>query len=119
MAMDGINRIGFAQTAKDGLTNDCNKGDCKTMKLYHCTTPKKAKAYKASGCIYSPVRGFTTLNAAMAWCVKTGRTVVYEFDADTPYKLPDHHNKFGEAWWNDGDIPYEKIVCVFSAEKDA
>lgn len=35
------------------------------------------------------------------------------------YKLPDHHNSFGEAWWIDGDVPIENISCVFSADKDA
>lgn len=35
------------------------------------------------------------------------------------YKLPDHHNAFGEAWWIDGDVPVENISCVFSADKDA
>ena len=89
------------------------------MTLYHCTTPKKAKLYKETGHINSPVRGFSTLQAAMAWCIKTHRTVIYKLEADKPYKLPDHHNAFGEAWWNDGDIPYEKIDCIFSAEKDA
>lgn len=87
------------------------------MKLYHATTQKKAKNYKESGCIKSPVRGFTTLQAAMAWSMKVGRTIIYEFQAPKPYKLPDHHNEFGEAWWNDGDVVDFK--CVFSADKDA
>ena len=87
------------------------------MKLYHSTTPKKAKNYRESGYIKSPVRGFTTLQAAMAWSIKVGRTVVYEIECDRPYKLPDHHNEFGEAWWNDGDVVNFK--CVFSADKDA
>ena len=55
----------------------------------------------------------------MAWCIKTGRKVIYEIEADNPYKLPDHHNRFGEAWWNDGNIDVKNIKCVFSAEKDA
>jgi hypothetical protein len=83
------------------------------MELYHVTTPKKARMYRATGAIKSPVRGFTTLMAAMAWAIKTHRTVIYQFKADTPHKLPDHHNEFGEAWWNDGDISDYK--CVFSA----
>lgn len=87
------------------------------MKLYHATTPKKARKYRSSGRIISPVRGFTTLAAAMAWARKVGRSVVVEFDADHPHKLPDHHNRFGEAWWNDGDV--REWTCVFSAEKDA
>ena len=87
------------------------------MKLYHATTQKKAKLYRQSGAIHSPVRGFTTDKAAMAWAMKTGRTVIIEFDAHTAYKLPDHHNIYGEAWWNDGDI--YKWECVFSAIGDA
>ena len=87
------------------------------MKLYHVTTPNKVKKYHYMGCIQSPVRGFTTVEAAMAWAIKVGRTVILEVNADKPYKLPDHHNKYGEAWWNDGDISYWK--CVFSADKDA
>ena len=37
------------------------------MKLYHATTEKKAKLYRHTGAILAPVRGFTTLQAAMAW----------------------------------------------------
>jgi hypothetical protein len=87
------------------------------MKLYHATTQKKAKTYRASGCIKSPVRGFTTMIAAMAWAMKVNRNVILSFDAPCPYKLPDHHNGFGEAWWNDGDISQWK--CEFSANGDA
>ena len=87
------------------------------MILYHATTPKKARSYRATGHIKAPVRGFTTLVAAMAWAMKVGRTVIYEIDAPHPHKLPDHHNRFGEAWWNDGDV--HDFKCVFSAESDA
>ena len=82
------------------------------MKLYHVSTPKKAKHYRDSGCIIKPVRGFDTLEGAMAWAIKTGRTVIYEVEGDPAYKLPDHHNKFGQAWWIDEDIPIERIKCV-------
>jgi hypothetical protein len=54
---------------------------------------------------------------AMAWAMKVGRTVILEFEPTNPYKLPDHHNQFGEAWWNDGDIANYK--CSFSANGDA
>lgn len=47
------------------------------MILYHVTTNKKAKKYRESGCIHKPVRGFTTIVAAMAWAIKTGRKVIY------------------------------------------
>ena len=87
------------------------------MILYHATTQKKAKLFRQVGYIRSPVRGFTTMGAAMAWSIKVNRTVILEFDADHPQKLPDHHNQFGEAWWNDGNIKEWK--CVFSADKDA
>ena len=87
------------------------------MKLYHATTQKKAKHYRDNGFIKSPVRGFTTLKAAMVWAMKVGRTVIYEIDCYNPHKLPDHHNKFGEAWWNDGDIT--EFKCVLSANGDA
>lgn len=91
------------------------------MILYHVTTNKKAKHYRDSGSIIKPVRGFRTFLAAMAWAVKTGRTVVYELNCpdESCYKLPDHHNKFGEAWWCDSDIPVENMKCVFSADSDA
>ena len=87
------------------------------MKLYHATTQKKAKAYRISGAIHKPVRGFTTPMAAMAWAMKVGRTVIIEFDADHPHKLPDHHNCFGEAWWNDAEVL--SWSCFFSANGDA
>ncbi len=87
------------------------------MILYHATTPKKARLYRASGRILAPVRGFTTIQAAMAWAMKVGRTVIYEIQAPNPHKLPDHHNQYGEAWWNDGDVLDFK--CVFSADRDA
>lgn len=88
------------------------------MKLYHVTTEKKARLYRNTGHINAPVRGFTTLQAAMAWAIKVGRKVIYEVEGSKAYKLPDHHNAFGEAWWIDENIPVKNIKCVFSAEKD-
>lgn len=87
------------------------------MILYHATTPKKAMRYKESGRIIAPVRGFTTLQAAMAWSMKVKRTVILEIECDKPHKLPDHHNPFGEAWWNDGDVT--KWSYAFDAENEA
>lgn len=87
------------------------------MTLYHATTQKKAKLYRDTGFIKSPVRGFTTMMGAMAWAMKVGRTVIVRFECTAPHKLPDHHNEFGEAWWNDGDVKEWK--CVFSADGDA
>lgn len=85
------------------------------MKLYHVTTPKKVKRYRETGKIISPVRGFTTLIAAMAWAIKVGRSVILEIEAPNAYKLPDHHNQWGDAYWNDGDI--KEYKCVYSPEK--
>lgn len=92
----------------------------KPMNLYHCTTPKKAKLYRNTGHIISPVRGFDSFQAAMAWCIKTGRTVILELEGweqEQIHKLPDHHNKFGVAFWVDKNI--EKWHCVFSSDSDA
>lgn len=85
--------------------------------LYHATTWKKAKRYRETGHICAPVRGFTSLQAALAWACKVGRTVVYEVTGNDCHKLPDHHNSFGEAWWIDHDV--KEFRCVFSADKDA
>lgn len=91
------------------------------MTLYHVTTEKKAKKYRETGFILSPVRGFTTLLAAMAWGMKVNRTVIYEIEChdEFAYKLPDHHNDYGEAWWVDEDVNIKKIKCIFSAKSDA
>ena len=89
----------------------------KPEKLYHATTEKKAKLYRHTGAIKAPVRGFTTLQGAMAWAMKVGRVVILEFVPTAPHKLPDHHNEWGDAWWNDGDVIEWR--CVFSALHDA
>ena len=68
------------------------------MTIYHVTTEKKAKHYHESGAIHKPVRGFTTLQGAMAWAIKVGRKVIYQVDGEPAYKLPDHHKEYGEAW---------------------
>lgn len=85
------------------------------MKLYHVTTEKKAKLYGMGGRIHKPVRGFTTLQGAMAWAMQTGRRVIYEIEGSPAYKLPDHHNEFGEAWWIDEDVT--TFIKAFSATK--
>lgn len=94
------------------------------MKLYHATTPKKAKLYKQTGYIIKPVRGFTTLQAAMLWSlsIEGSRTVFLELNCNETiddkniYKLPDHHNQFGEAWWIDENIKCDNYKCVLSAK---
>jgi len=82
--------------------------------LYHVTTPAKVRKYHQTGCILCPVRGFTTEKAAMFWAMKTQRTVILRIDSvgKEAYKLPDHRNQFGEAWWIDSDIT--KWVCTVS-----
>jgi len=86
--------------------------------LYHVTTPKKAKRYKQTGKIKGPVRGFDNLMGAMAWAIKAGRKVIYQVTPVSPvYLLPDHHNKWGRAYWT-GEVPVENIKCIFSAGDD-
>ena len=51
--------------------------------------------------------------------MKVGRTVIYEVQGERAYKLPDHHNRFGDAWWIDENVKVENIKCVFSANSDA
>ena len=85
------------------------------MILYHATTPKKVQKYHQSRRICAPVRGFTTLQAAMSWACKVGRSVVLQIEGNA-HKLPDHHNQWGDAYWIDGDVTNWK--CVFSP-KDA
>lgn len=92
----------------------------KPDKLYHRTTPKKVRLYRQTGHIVSPVRGFDSLQAAMVWCIKTGRTVILELDGweqEEIHKLPDHHNKYGIAFWVDKNV--ESWHCVFSADSGA
>ena len=82
------------------------------MTIYHATTPKKENRYHNSGAILSPVRGFTTMEAAMMWALKTGRTIIYKVDGEKAYKLPDHHNSLGEAWWIDCNISINNIKRI-------
>lgn len=73
------------------------------MKLYHATTPKKLARYVATGGILPPVRGFTTREAAELWGNDKGRDIVLELevDDDRTHLLPDHHNRFGRAFWSE------------------
>jgi len=87
-----------------------------TIELYHVTTGRKVKIYRKSGFIKGPVRGFDTLQAAMAWAIKVGRKVIMRVvPVSSVYKLPDHHNEFGTAWWTE-TVPMGRVKCVFSAE---
>lgn len=55
----------------------------------------------------------------MAWSVKVDRKVTYAVDVldKDIYKLPDHHDEYGEAWWIDGDVPVVNMKRVFSGDK--
>jgi hypothetical protein len=84
--------------------------------LYHVTTGRRMKLYRLGGVIKAPVRGFDTLQGAMAWAMKVGRKVIMRVECTTiPQLLPDHHNEFGNAWWI-GDVPIERTTCAYSAE---
>lgn len=87
------------------------------MKLYHVTTERKAKKYRQTGYIQQPVRGFANIKAAMFWAMRTGRRIIYEIEVETTnvYKLPDHQNQFGQAFWTDKNIHVDDIKCVVSA----
>lgn len=92
----------------------------KPTKLFHCTTQKKAKLYRGTGHIISPVRGFDSFQAALAWCVKTNRTVILELEGweqEGIHKLPDHHNRYGNAYWVDMNVINWK--GIFDASSDA
>ena len=79
------------------------------MEIFHCTTPKRLKRYKDTGCILSPVRGWKYLKSAENWCKKTGRTIIIKFDAEKYYPLPDH-KPLGHAFWCDEYIRNYKII---------
>lgn len=84
--------------------------------LFHVTTGKKVKEYRRIGRINAPVRGFDTLQGAMAWAMKVGRKVIMQVDCTTTAQmLPDHHNAWGNAWWT-GDVPVGRMKCAYSAE---
>ena len=85
--------------------------------IWHVTTKKKLQRYRTSGKILKPVRGFDTLLGAMAWALKTGRNIILKLDLEIlkdyeakVHKLPDHHNKWGNAWWIDEDVPLEAVA---------
>lgn len=86
------------------------------MKLYHCTTPKKAEKYKITGCIWRPVRGWNTIEAARNWARKTLRSIIYEIEVDpdprVTHPLPDHKNKFGRAYWTDDNVKIDRLKEV-------
>jgi hypothetical protein len=84
------------------------------MILYHVTTPKKVRAYQATGAINPPVRGFDTPAAALFWAAKTGRGVILQIETDDEktHLLPDHHNDFGRAWWTSEKQQWTNFVHI-------
>jgi len=93
--------------------------DGKPLTLYHVATGKLAWRYRKTDAILKPVRGFDSITAAMAWAIKVQRRVIYSVHGYSPnncHKLPDHHNKFGNAWWIDEDVPVSNIKCVWSGD---
>ena len=78
--------------------------------LYHATTPKKLKRYKATGNILAPVRGFNTYEAAQLWATRVGRTIILSIWPETIYPLPDHKNRYGRAFWSPNDIKIWRVI---------
>ena len=42
--------------------------------------------------------------AAREWAAHTGRTVIVRVTGSDCHKLPDHHQRSGDAWWIDHDV---------------
>ena len=82
------------------------------MILYHCTTSNKVQKYLKTGYIRSPVRGFDTLQGAIAWGWRSGRNVILRVEGEDAHMLPDHHNKYGKAYWINEDIQTWKSVVT-------
>jgi hypothetical protein len=83
------------------------------MKVYHCTTPKKLKRYKASGGILPPVRFWSSEYSALKWMRKTGRNILLCFEApQRTYPLPIK----GGAFWSDQIIYNKEIQQINCSE---
>ncbi len=80
--------------------------------LYHVITLKKLSKYKITRFIYKPVRGFTTLEGAERWAKRVGRTVIIKFVGKDIHKLPNYHNSYGRAWWNDKDVYEYEVLKI-------
>jgi hypothetical protein len=81
-----------------------------TMILYHATTPRKIERYQNTRTILMPVRGFDTMEAAELWGRKTMRTKIVKFESNRVHKLPDHHNKYGRAFWAEENISEYEVL---------
>jgi len=86
------------------------KEGVRIMILYHATTPRKIERYLNTRAILAPVRGFDTLEAAEFWGRKTLRSKIVKFESDRVYKLPDHHNAYGRAFWAEENISEYEIM---------
>lgn len=83
--------------------------------LYHATTPKKFEKYQTSKCIIPPIRVFNTIEGAIAWSLHARRSIIIAIPCNKKvYKLPDHHNRFGIAYWCDGSVAFEDLTIVFN-----
>ena len=60
------------------------------MTGYHVTSLKKLERYQQTGGILPPVRFWPSLDTALRWAKRTGRSVVLEIEAAESYPLPDH-----------------------------
>lgn len=114
---EAVDSIVYSSIFLNELTKDTRKKSFSFISsIYHVTTPKKAKLYRKTGYIKKPVRGFDTLEAAMAWAIKTKRSVIYKvMPKSNPLLLPDHHNKLGKAYWINEDV--KNFKCVLSGDK--
>lgn len=79
------------------------------MILYHVTTGSKLSVYRQTGMIKKPVRGYSTLIAAMAWAMSVGRQIIVRVEG-TAKKMPDHGNKWGDAFWIDRDVKQFEVI---------
>lgn len=65
------------------------------MVVWHVTTMKKLKRYKASGCILPPVRAWDNISAAEHFSKQTGRRMILRlsFPDNEAKRLPGHKGK--------------------------
>ena len=74
-----------------------------SVKVFHCTTPRKLKRYEQTGAILPVIRFWTTEYSARKWMKKTGRTILLSFDKPTRcFPLPIK----GGAAWTDGIVRF-------------
>lgn len=79
------------------------------MTLYHVTSGSKLNAYRQAGMIRKPVRGYSTLLAAMAWAMSVERQIIIKVEGSAK-KMPDHGNKWGDAFWIGSDVTQFEVI---------